>query len=180
MSENPFDYRQARAYASHFGLWIGLMWIVSFVCSMRSVDHMLLGHLGNIMALLSFLALVRQVKNYRYLISDMSLLQCCWMCFTICIYAGLITTGVQALYFHFFDNGHLADSLSNMFAQEEYRILFEQYLAGQKPEDVIEMIQGMSISDIIVQMMTINLTISMLFAIFGGMLAYRGKVRQTE
>ncbi len=180
MSQDPFNYNQARAYASHFGLWIGLMWIASFICSMYSFDHMMLGHLGNIIAIFSFFVLVRQVKNYRYQISDMSLLQCIWMCFTICIFAGLITTGVQALYFHFLDNGHLVDSLARMFSQEDYRALFEQYFASQQPEDIIQLIQGMTITEIIVQMMSINFMISMLFAIFGGMLAHRGKVRQTE
>jgi len=137
---------------------------------------MLLGHIGNIIGILSFFALVHQVKNYRHNITDMNLLQCCWMCFTICIYAGLITTGLQALYFYFLDDGHLVNSLTRMFALEDYRLLIEQTLPDLKPEDIIELIQGMSISDIIMQMMTINLTISMLFAVFGGIFAHRGKV----
>jgi len=176
MDQNPFSYSQASAYASHFGLWIGLMWTVSFACSIYSFDHMLLGHIGNIIGILSFFALVRQVKNYRHVITDMNLLQCCWMCFTICIYAALITTGLQALYFYFLDDGHLVNSLTRMFALEDYRVLFEQSFPNFKPEDIIELIQGMSISDIIMQMMTINLTISMLFAILGGIFSHRGKV----
>lgn len=179
MEKKTFDYGQARAFASHFGLWTGLMWIASFYCSMYSYDYPLLGNLGNIIGFMSLFILIRTERRFRVQIADMNFFQCAWMAFITCLYASLLTTLSQAIYFIYLDNGHLMTSITNLFAREEYKQLIQEMMPGIKLDDVLKMFQELSISDFIVQMITINIFITLIFTLITGLFASRGKIAHT-
>lgn len=179
MENKTFDYQQARAYASNYGLWTGLMWICSFYCSMYSYDHPALGNVGNIIGILSLFLLIRSERAYRANIEHMNFFQCAWMAFVTCLYASLLTTLSQAVYFIYLDNGHLITSLTNLFAREEYKEMMRQMMPDLKLDDMLKMFQELTISDFIIQMITINTFITLFFTIVTGIFASRGKVDKT-
>ena len=64
MSNETFNPAEARAIAARSGLLMGALWTGSFLASIHSFDYPMLGHLGNLMALLSIVVLASILRSY--------------------------------------------------------------------------------------------------------------------
>lgn len=147
--------------ASRSGLFVGAMWIASFVCSMYSLRNPICGYVGNTIALLSVFALYMVVVRYRVFVGPLRFGGCWRLSWLTCVFAGLLTTLAQYLYFRFLDGGRMLESISLLFENDQYKQALEQMMPGVKSEEMLRMLQSVSIGDLTIQMWLFNLFISL-------------------
>lgn len=75
-------------YAGRYGLLVGGMWIVAFICSMYSIRNPFIGITGNTVALLSLYVLFIIVVRYRAFIAPLSFSGCFTVAWFTCLFAG--------------------------------------------------------------------------------------------
>ncbi len=139
MEQATFNYPQARAFAGQYGLIVGIMWIASFSCAMYAFDYSFLGHTGNLLALLSIFVEVKLLRQFQYEIAPLSTLRRWWMAWNVAMYAALLTSFVQFIYFKFLDGGHLIGSFNKMMEAPEFREAMESLMPGQDMEQIQEL-----------------------------------------
>lgn len=147
--------------AGWMALPIGLMWSLSFLCTMYGRERPVLSMLSTVLGVISIFMLHRQLKNYRKLYPSVSWLHILRLSFVTCLLAGLLTDMVQYLYFVYLDNGRLLSFLNDMFQSEEYRETFQKMLPGTSLEEMQKIIQGMTVRDIMLQMVFYNLLLAL-------------------
>ncbi len=165
MEQEVNKLRLIRAYAGQYGLTIGIMWIVSFLCSMYSLDFPLLGHVGNFTALLSIFVEIRLMKKFQRDTTPLSPLYRWNMAMLIGMYASLLTTMGQYLYFQFLDNGHIVSSIEKIFNTPEYQSLLKQTNTPYTIEQMTEILASVNIGDMILSLILFNMLIALLFSI---------------
>lgn len=165
MNNETFNYAEARSLAAQSGLIMGALWTGSFLCSIFSFDHSLLGHLGNLLALISILALTFILRAHARSHQGFTLLRRWWTAWNTCMYASLLTTLCQYLYFRFLDGGRLMQSVTSMLEKPEFREALEAVSPGTDPIQMLEALGQMSVGDMIVSLLTFNLLASLLASI---------------
>lgn len=157
MEENPSNNYLIRTFAGEYGLIIGVMWCIAFACSMYSSDNVLLGHLGNLVALLSLFVEVRQLKLFQMRIMPLGAVKRFSMAMQINFCAVLLTTMGQYIYFRFLDNGHMMNSLTKLFDLPEYQDMLGKIMPGMNAEELLKMFSQISIGDLLMSLITFNL-----------------------
>lgn len=165
MEEKGFNYAQARAFAGQYGLIVGALWIASFGCAMYSFDYMLLGHVGNLCALLSLFVEVRLLKQFQREVTPLSGMRRWWMAWNISMYAALLTSFAQFLYFRFIDGGHLLASFNRMMEQPEYKELMESMMPGADFETILEEFTSMPIGALMMNFIAFNFFVALVFSV---------------
>lgn len=163
MEQNPYEMDTPKDridYAGKCGVLLGVMWMVAFLCSIYSLDNPLLGYAGNTVALLSLYALYLIIVRYRAFVTPLRFLSCCKMAWLTCLFAGLLTTLAQYLYFRFIDGGHLMLSLTEMLHDEQYRQAFKQAMPHVTPEDMVQLLSSIKMNDMVLGLWSFNLFIS--------------------
>ena len=171
MEETVFNYAQARAFAGQYGLVVGVLWIVSFGCAMYSFDYPLLGHAGNLCALLSLYAEVRLLKHFQREIAVLGGMRRWWMAWNISMYAALLTSFAQFLYFRFIDGGHLLASFRSVAEQPEYKAAMESLMPGMDIGAVLEELCGMPIGALMVNFIAFNFFAALVFSVVSAALS---------
>ncbi len=157
MEENPSNNYLIRTFAGEYGLIIGVMWCIAFACSMYSSDNVLLGHLGNLVALFSLFVEVRQLKLFQMRILPLNGVRRFGMAMQINFCAVLLTTMGQYIYFRFLDNGHMMNSLTKLFNMPEYQDMLGKMMPGTSSEELLKMFSQISIGDLLTSLITLNL-----------------------
>ena len=165
MEQEPFNYRQARAFAGQYGLVVGLIWAASFFCAMYAPDHLMLGHTANLMALASIFVAVKLMNRFSSEIAPLKGIRKWWMSWHIAIYAALITTLAQYIYFRFIDRGHLCSSLLTMLENPDYRQILEPMMQGEKPEALVEVLSQTSPGELTLSFIMLNIFAAIVFSL---------------
>ena len=147
--------------AGWMALPIGIMWSASFLCTMYGFEHPLLSMLGTALGIISIYTLYKQLKNYRRLYSSVSWLHVFRLSLVTCLLAGLLTDAVQCLYFLFLDHGRLLSILGTAFQSEEYQEMWQKIMPGTNMEEMLKLIQSMSIRDIMLQLAFFNVVLAL-------------------
>lgn len=174
MEQNDMEKESPRShtdYAGRCGLLIGVMWIISFVCSARSLSTPLLGYAGNTVALLSLYALYLTVVRYRAFVAPLNWWGSCKMAWLTCIFAGLLTTLAQYLYFRFLDGGHLLAAMTELVHNEQYMQAMQQLMPGITPDELTRMLGSITIGDMTLNLWMFNLMLSLPMSMTAGTLA---------
>lgn len=148
----------AAGYAAPF---IGGLWACSFLCHMYGLGTEWLGHVGNFLAILSMWMMTNTIANYRRLICNIGLGGCLKMAACICIFSSLITGLVQFIYFAFLDGGRLMGIMATMMEQPEFEQMLSEMNLGIDAATMAEELQKMTVKDAVVQMMMMNLMLSL-------------------
>ncbi len=171
---------QMMEYASKYALFLGCMWIMSFVCSMQSLQHPILGHIGNFISLFSLYQLYAILITYRARIENIGFTKCWLLAWTICIFSGLLTSMVQYIYFQFFDNGQLITHMTTLMESDEYKELSKKMFPELDLQEMINMLSLIKVRDIVIQLISFNFFISVPFSFISAFVASRKRIRQKQ
>ncbi len=169
MSDEAFNYSQARALAGQGGLLLGGLWTGSFLCAVNAFAHPALGPVGNLLALVSVFLLVRFLRNFGRRTANFHFLRRWWTAWSTCMNASLITTLCQYLYFRFLDGGQLIRTVTAMMEMPEYQEALRKVAPENSPEEMLSALAGMSVGDMIVSLLTFNLLVSVVISLFAAM-----------
>ncbi len=125
MTGEIFDYKEARRRCMGFGLRVALCWCAAFLCMMAGMRVPLLGNLGLIVGLVSVFVAGRLVRRLNEETGQGSLLRTWWMAMLTYLFATLLTTLVEFLYFRYVDNGQMATMMETVLDTEAYRPLLQ-------------------------------------------------------
>ena len=132
---------------------------------MYSFDYVLLGHVGNLCALLSLFAEVRLLKQFQREVTPLGGMRRWWMAWNISMYAALLTSFAQFLYFWFIDGGHLLASFHSMAEQPEYKEMMESLMPGIDFETMLEELSAMPIGALMVNFIAFNFFAALVFSV---------------
>ena len=155
--------------AGWMALPIGLMWSASFLCTMYGTSYPMLSMLSTALGIVSIYTLYKQLTNYRRLYPSVSWLHILRLSFVTCLLAGLLTDAVQYAYFLWLDGGRLHSLLGTAMQSEEYRQALQQIMPGAKQEEVVKVIQNMSVRDIVIQMVMYNILLALPVSLFAAL-----------
>ena len=147
---------------------IGIMWSLSFLCTMYGNDRPFLSMVGTALGLISIYMLCKQLMNYRSLYPSKNVLYILRLSFLTCLLAGLLTDAVQYTYFLLLDNGRLLSMLGNIMQSEEYREAWQKMLPEANFNEIQAMIQSMTVRDIMLQMVMYNVMLALPVSLFAG------------
>ncbi|MBQ7462239.1 MAG: DUF4199 domain-containing protein [Bacteroidaceae bacterium] len=147
--------------AGWMALPIGIMWSASFLCTMYGFERPLLSMLSTALGIISIYTLYKQLKNYRKLYSSVSWLHVFRLSLVTCLLAGLLTDAVQCLYFAFLDNGRLLFLLGTAFQSEEYQEMLHKIMPEANMDEMLKLIQSMTIRDIMLQLVFFNVVLTL-------------------
>ncbi len=175
--------RYRMEYAGRCGVLAGGMWTASFLCSIYSLDYPLLGYVGNTVALLSLYALYLMVVRYRAFVAPLRFPGCFRMAWRICLFAGLLTTLAQYLYFRFIDGGHLVESMTRLLDNEQYRQAMKEVMPQVNPSDMKSMLSAIKVGEMTLNLWMFNIFISLPLSLIAGIfgaLKNVGKYQQKQ
>ena len=164
-------------YAGRCGLLVGGMWTVSFLCSIYSLSYPLLGYAGNTVALLSLYALYLVVVRYRAFVAPLRLPGCLKVAWLTCLFAGLLTTLAQYLYFRFLDGGHLVSAMAELLNNEQYREALKQMMPGVDLRQMVDMLGNIKMGDMVLNLWVFNIFLSFPISLLAGIL---GSLKNVE
>ena len=132
MADYATEGQQTRAYAAYYGLWIGLIWTVSFTLAVYGLRHPFASSLAPLVGLASFPIAATLLKGFRDHIAGKLPLRRSWhMSWMMMLGAALITTFAQYIYFAYIDGGHFVMAYSEIIAQPETHDIIAQMLPDQ-------------------------------------------------
>lgn len=155
--------------AGWMALPIGFMWSANFFCTMYSTSRPALSVLGTALGFISIYVLYKQLTNFRRLYPTVSWLHVLRLSFVTCLLAGLLTDAAEYVYFQFLDNGRFLSQMANAMQSEEYRQALQQIMPGAKQEEVVKVIQSMSVRDIVIQMVMYNILLALPVSLFAAL-----------
>ena len=158
--------------AGWMALPIGFMWSANFFCTMYSASRPALSVLGTALGFISIYVLYKQLTNFRRLYPTVSWLHVLRLSFVTCLLAGLLTDAAEYVYF----NGRFLSQMANAMQSEEYRQALQQIMPGAKQEEVVKVIQNMSVRDIIIQMIMYNILLALPVSLFAALPVRKPKV----
>lgn len=117
----PEEYKQLAAFARIDGLYLGLLWIVSFSCFIGNFSHPMLGSAAMLIALYSPFFVARRLKKFRDTARDgiISFRRALAYSMFVFFYGSLIFAVAQYVYFAFIDGGYVINQYSKMFSTPE-------------------------------------------------------------
>ncbi|MCF0199698.1 MAG: DUF4199 domain-containing protein [Bacteroidaceae bacterium] len=120
------------------GLIAAAQWSASFLCSMYGRNSFWLSQLGLFIGLWSVYYIGKFIRIYRQrCCPTLSFSRAYWLCLCTFLYASLLTTFVQYLYFRFLDGGQFYNSLQQMLEIPEYANMLAEMSPGAKTEDLL-------------------------------------------
>jgi len=155
--------------AGWMALPIGIIWSLSFLCTMYGTDHPFLSLLSTALGLYSIFLLYRQLTNYRRHFPSVSWLHIFRLSLLTCLLAGLLTDAAQYLYFVLLDNGRLLSILGSALQSEEYREVWKKLTPGASIEEAQAMVQTMTVRDIMLQIVLYNIFLALPVALFAAL-----------
>jgi len=104
---NAFSVIQTKAFARQDGAILGLVWTVSFLCSMMSSRQAGAAFIGNLLCLMTPFVVVWRLRIFRDKVLDgrISFRKAFAYCALTFFYATLLLTIVQFVWFKYFDHG---------------------------------------------------------------------------
>ena len=133
--------QQSRAYAFHYGFWVGLCWAGSFMLSAAGLSSPLMGNLGLLLGLGSLALGVSLLRGFRDHVGPLPLGRAWYMSWLMFMAAALICTASQYIYFAYLDDGafvvaytemlqrpEMEEAVNKMFSQEDMRKQMDEYI----------------------------------------------------
>lgn len=166
--------------AGQMALPLGVTWGASFLCTMYGTEYPILSVLGTVLPILSIIQLYRMLAAYRRLFPSVSWLHVLRISLVCCLLAGLLTDAVQYAYFLLLDNGRMLSHLSMVMQSEEYRQAWEQLMPDVNMEEMQQLMQSITIRDMVLQLATFNIILAFPFSLLAAMPVRPPRIRKEE
>ncbi len=116
---NPIVIAQARAFARQDGTFLGLLWLVGFLCTVEGAHEPALGLISNIVTLGTPFFVGWRLKKFRdeALDGKISFRRAFFYCFDTFFYATLLMTVLQFLYFKYVNLAGFTSMYLGLFQQ---------------------------------------------------------------
>ena len=160
--------------AGWMALPVGFMWSASFLCAMYGTSRPMLSLLSTALGLYSIYMLYKQLRNYRRLYHPVSWLHIFRLSLVVCLLAGLLTDAVQYTYFLLLDDGRLMSLFGGAMQSEEYRQAWKQIMPEANIEEVQQLIQSMTVRDIMLQMVIYNIFLALPISLIAALPVRKG------
>ena len=178
---NAFDWGLARAYCMEYGVAVGVLCSVSFLCSMYGVGSALLAQMSNVLALAAVYVAGLLLRGFgRNVAATGGLGRTCRMALLTYLFACLLTALVQYFYFAFFDGGRLAAQVEQLLTLPEYRQWLAQFAPGGDVDALLKEV-GRTMGNpaaITFQLMWLNLLVSLVVTLPTAWIARYGKTKK--
>ncbi|MCR5680742.1 MAG: DUF4199 domain-containing protein [Prevotella sp.] len=163
----PQEYTQLKAFARVDGLWMGLLWVSSFVCYLLGLSSPGLGLVAMILAIVTPFLAFRRLKRYRDEVADgvLSFMRGWGYVVLLFMYGSLILAAVQFVYFAFIDKGFFANAFANMMADTQTNAAIADMGLTDMVKQGIEGLRSMRPIDLVLNILTSNLFLGVLMAV---------------
>ena len=180
--ENTFDRQQARAYCMQYGVVVGTVCSLSFLCAMYAGQYSLLGLIGNALGIYAVWAAGRQIRRFRLTVQPIGFGQSCYMALLTYLFAILIVGIVQYAYFRFLDGGRMAAQVEQLIALPEYHQLLVQMSGTEDIESLLTSTLDImrQPTQMTVQLVWTNLLLSLLLTIPTALIAITGTLKEKK
>lgn len=163
-----FTYPLARAHASHYGLWVGGVWIAAFFCSIAGLERPVWANMGLLFSLYSIYLVVRQLRTFRRTVAPLTFFHAWWMGWQVMLFAALLAAAAHFVYFRFFDGGYLVNTYMNLLQQPEVRTpltsMYPDMNIDTFMEDLQTMLENLTPIQFTFQILFFNLFVSLLLS----------------
>lgn len=178
-TQNATEGQQTKAYAAWYGLWIGVCWVLSFGLSMWGLKEPFAGNFGLLAGVGSVPLAIWLLRGFNEMISPLSLRRAWHMAWLMFLYAALLTTAAQYIFFAYMDNGLLVRTYTEMIKQPEIQDLMAQLMPGQDAnrlfEDAITLFSTTPVSQLSLQFLFWNVILATVLSIPTAFLSYKKK-----
>lgn len=159
-----YNFNEANELAMRLGLVAGTMWIASFSLVVWNIPSATM-EFGYLLGIASIPVMGMQFRRLRRHVDGMSLRNTWWMSWFTFIYAVLLLTIAQYIYFRWIDNGRMVEGLlaliSNPEVTEVYRQMGNEKMLNEL-KDAVSLMGEAPIKELVMSFMSSNLLIGML------------------
>lgn len=162
-------------------LVVGGMWSVTFLLHMYGMRVPLLGLLGNLLGLFSIWTLYTNLLTYKMLFGNVPLRRMTALGVLICVMGCMLTALVQYCYFMFLDGGLFMSGIMTIMEQPEYDEALKGMMpAGMGKEQLLKMIQEITVGELTLQMLVMNLVLSLPLGIGFALSVWMKRVKEQK
>ena len=178
--------RQLSAYATEYGTFIGLAWIVVFalfICGLRSWAALPL-FLGTLLFICLPVLPCYFAWRWRKRSGETAVGygRAFFFCLLMMMYTCLLTAAVEFVYFRWMDHGAVTASLETFICSPELRAAYQQLGMSQQLDQLDEaltQLKSWSVSDLVVSLLNQNIFISIINCILAAFFGMK-KVKNEE
>lgn len=168
---------QTKAFARQDGAILGVIWILSFVCTMLATapSRQLLGLVSNVLIICTPFVVAKRLKSFRdyALEGKISFKRGLYYCLQTFFYATLLLTIVQYLWFRFMDVSPFMNAL-----QANYKVVMQAYqMTTEQAHTVLEAITMMKPIAWASMFMVVDLIVGVVLSPIIAMTMARNKVK---
>lgn len=134
------EYQQLRAYTRYDGIYLAILWLASFACTVMSQVSMLVSAMGNLFVLATPFFVAFRLKKYREeaLGGHIEFSRALIYCLRVFFDGALLFAIFQWLYMKFLDGGRLAAIYKTMISQPEIQPILKAYgISQQEMNDAV-------------------------------------------
>lgn len=137
------EYRQLRAYTRYDGIYLGILWLASFACTVLSSLGTFVGAIGNLLVLSTPFFVAYRLRKYREeaLGGKIAFSRAMLYCIRVFFDGALFFAVFQWLYMKFLDGGRLAQTYQTMISMPELQPVLKSY--GVTQQEMNEVMQQM-------------------------------------
>lgn len=170
-------YPILRQLAARSGIPMGTLWLLSFALVIISINEPAFGLFGNLCAFYTVIYGIRLVRRLRGAVQGLAFVKCLYYIWLTCLFATLLTTFGQYIYFAFLDNGRFVQGFIRIMQDPLYAESFQQfYPEGFDMDKMVELVSSLTVRDIVAQLLVTNLFCSAVVAIPAAVIGSIGKV----
>ncbi|MGN0220831.1 MAG: DUF4199 domain-containing protein [Prevotella sp.] len=125
----PEEYSQLKAYARIDGLYLALLWAISFACYIAGFSVAFLGFTSSMLAIYSPFFAAQRMRKFRNDArgGSLSFLRGAAYYMLMFFYASILFALLQYVYFAFIDNGMLLDQYAKIMSSAEAAGIIQSY-----------------------------------------------------
>lgn len=164
----PEEYKQLTAFSRIDGIYVGILWIISFAFSIVGLSSGIVGFVGTLLAILSPIYAYIRLRKFRdyALEGTISFGRAMLYYVFIFFYASLIFALAQVVYFQFMDNGYMLKTYETIVLTPETIRMLALY--GLSHEDLLDSVRELASTSPIVMalnVMSFNIAIGIVLSI---------------
>lgn len=135
------EYKQLRAYTRYDGVYLAILWLASFACTVMSSLAQILAVIGELLILATPFFVAFRLKKYREdaLSGHVSFSRALLYCLRVFFDGAIIFAILQWLYMKYLDGGRLATLYKSMMSMPEMQPVLKMYgLTQQQINETLE------------------------------------------
>lgn len=127
------EYKQLRAYARYDGIYLAILWLASFACTVLSPSIPFIGALSSLLLVATPFFVAYRLKKFRdeALGGTITFTRALIYCFRVFFNSSFLFAIFQWLYMKFLDGGRLLGLYQSMMSTPEMKVVIKAYGVSQ-------------------------------------------------